>query len=41
MRAFIAAVVVAGILAVAAGTVLNTFFQEKSTDAYARPSARV
>lgn len=41
MKPFITAVVVAALLAVAAGTALNKFVQETSTDAYARPSARV
>lgn len=41
MRAFIAAVLVAIILAMAAGAVLDSFLQQRSTDAYAHPSARV
>jgi uncharacterized membrane protein YraQ (UPF0718 family) len=41
MKAFITAVVAAVLLAVVAGTALNKFMQETSTDAYARPSARV
>jgi hypothetical protein len=41
MKAFISAVVVAVLLAVAASAALNSFVQETSTDAYARPSARV
>jgi hypothetical protein len=41
MKAFIMAVVVAGLLAVVAATVLNSYVQQTSTDAYARPSARV
>jgi hypothetical protein len=41
MKAFITAVVVAGLLAIAAATALNTYVQATSSDAYARPSARV
>ena len=41
MKAFITAVVVAGLLALAAEAALNRFVQETSKDAYARPSARV
>ena len=41
MKAFMVAIIVAGLLAVAAATVLNSYVQETSTDAYARPSARV
>jgi hypothetical protein len=41
MKAFIVAVVVAGILAIAAATALETYLQESSMHAYARPSARV
>jgi hypothetical protein len=41
MKAFITAVLVAGLLAMAAGAALNSYVQETSTDAYARPSARV
>jgi hypothetical protein len=41
MKAFITAVVVAVLLAIVAGAALNRFVQETSTDAYARPSARV
>jgi hypothetical protein len=41
MKAFIAAVLVAAALAFAAATALETYIQERSTDAYARPSARV
>jgi len=41
MRAFITAVLVALILAIAAGAVLETYVQERSTNAYARPGTRV
>jgi len=41
MKAFIAAVLVAAILAIAAGTVLDKYVQERSRDTYARPSVRV
>ena len=41
MRAFIAAVLMAVILAMAGGAVLESFLQQRSTDAYAHPSARV
>jgi hypothetical protein len=41
MKAFVAAVLVAAILAIAAGTVLEKYVQERSTDSYARPSVRV
>jgi hypothetical protein len=41
MKAFIAAVFVATILAIAAGTTLNEYVQKTSTDAYLEPSARL
>ena len=41
MRAFIAAALIAIILAMAAGAALETFLQQRSTDAYTHPSARV
>jgi hypothetical protein len=41
MKVFVTAVLVAAILAIAAGTVLETYVQERSTDTYARPSVRV
>jgi hypothetical protein len=41
MKAFITAVVVAVVLAAVAGAALNKLVQETSTDAFARPSARV
>jgi hypothetical protein len=41
MREFIAAVLVALVLAMAAGAVLETYVQEGSTSAYARPGTRV
>jgi hypothetical protein len=41
MRAFLAAVLIAVILAMTAGAVLESFLQQRSTDAYAHPSARV
>jgi Tfp pilus assembly protein PilE len=41
MKAFITAVVVAAILAIAAGTTLNSYVQKTSTEAYLEPSARL
>jgi len=41
MKAFIAAVIVAVILAVAAETALNAYVQETSTVAYSEPSTRL
>ena len=41
MKAFIAAVLVAAILAIAAGTTLNAYVQQTSTAAYLEPSARL
>jgi hypothetical protein len=41
MKAFIAAVLVAAILAIAAGTTLNEYVQKTSTDAYLEPSVRL
>jgi hypothetical protein len=41
MKAFIAAVLVAVILAIAAGTTLNEYVQKTSTNAYSEPSARL
>jgi hypothetical protein len=41
MKAFITAVLVAAILAIAAGTTLSTYVQKTATDAYLEPSARL
>ena len=41
MKEFIAAVLIAVILAMAGGAALETYVQQRSTDAYALPSARV
>jgi hypothetical protein len=41
MKAFITAVLVATILAIAAETTLNAYVQQTSTDAYLEPSARL
>jgi hypothetical protein len=41
MREFIAACLVAGIMAVAAAVVLDNFAQQPSSVAFAEPSARI
>jgi len=41
MRIFIVACVVAGVIAVAAAAVLENFVQERSSAAFAEPSARI
>jgi hypothetical protein len=41
MRAFIAACVVAVLIAIASAILLDTFIQQSSADAFARSSARI